>query len=193
MTDAFAWISDIFRALLELIPRRVIVKTTHGAVKFRNRLGLRGWKMEVVPLGPGIHFYWPITTEFEIYPTARQTTNLRPQTLVTADDKTIIAAGLVVYRIRNVEAILARTFDPDQTIEEIALGSVTAACSAKDWRSLREAHEDGSLAAELQRQVQKQLSPYGVQVLKCSLTDLAPCKVFKLVGDSKGDPTPLVA
>lgn len=193
MGDAFTWLSDIFRAMLEFVPRRVLVPTTHGAVKFRNRLSFKGWrKMEVVPLGPGIHFYWPITTEFHTYPTARQTTNLRAQTLITRDNKVIIAKGLVVYRVRNVESILARTYDPDQTIEEIALSAVMAACAEKDWETLKEEHRTGALEHQLKRLVQKQLGIYGVQVLKCSLTDLAPARVFKLVGDQKVENDPLL-
>jgi len=177
MEGALAWISEIFQWIGQFIPRWEIVPTTHGAVKFV-------WGKKVIPLGPGWHVFWPLSTKFESYPTVRQTTNLRAQTLVTKDNKTIIASGLVVYRIYDIEAILARTYEPDETIEEIALGAINHVISGKTWDALKEEHADGRLDKEMRKRVRALLRTYGVHVLKASLTDLAPCKVLKLVTDS---------
>jgi regulator of protease activity HflC (stomatin/prohibitin superfamily) len=176
---ALAWIGKIADWIGSFIPRWEIINTTHGGVKF-----VRG--REVVALGPGWHLWWPLTTNLRTYPTARQTVNLRAQTLVTADDHTIAVAGMVVYRIRDIEAILARTYDPDNTIEEIALAVVNQVCCRMTWDDLKTAHETGSLDTLLRLGVRRELRRYGVAVLKTTLTDLAPCRVIKLL-QAKGD------
>jgi hypothetical protein len=88
---------------------------------------------------------------------------------------------MVVYRIRDIEAILARTYDPDNTIEEVALGVVNRICCRMTWDDLKSAHERGRLDDLLRLGVRRELRRYGVGVLKTTLTDLAPCRVIKLL------------
>lgn len=172
--NALDWIGQIADWLGRFIPRWVIVETTHGAVKF-----VKG--AQVVALGPGVHWFWPITTEFVAYPTARQATDLRAQTLCTTDDRSIVVGGMVVYEITDIEAIVARTYEPDDTIRDIALSAIHDVCCQKSWAELKDAQRKGDLDKELKREVAKELSRFGVKVLKTTLTDLAPCKVLKLM------------
>src|SRR5688572_15772955 len=122
MDSAFGWISEIVAWFGQFFPRVEIIPTTHGAVKF-----VRGSR--VVALRSGWHWYWPFTTKFCTYPTARQTVNLRSQTLVTKDERTIVVGGLIVYEISNIKAILAETFDPDDTIEDVTTGVINGVIS----------------------------------------------------------------
>lgn len=177
MGGALAWISEIVNWIGQFVPRWIILDTTKAGVKF-----VRGSK--VVPLGPGWHLYWPLTTIIHTYPTARQATDLRGQVFVTSDDKAIIVGGLIVYEIKDVEAILARTFDPDDTIKDISLSAIHDVCCQKTWAELREGQRSGSLDRELRREAKKELDRYGVLVLKMTLTDLAPCRVLRLVSSS---------
>lgn len=178
MEAAFAWIGQIAEWIGQFFPRWVIVRSTHGGVKW-----VRGHR--VVPLEPGIHFWWPVTTELLIYPTARQSTNLRGQTLVTKDDKAILVSGLIVYEVSDIEALVGQTFEPDDTIEEITLGVINRVCCRKTWRELRDDHESGKLDKELLHRTRQALAPYGVKVLRTALTDLAPCRVFKLASGAE--------
>lgn len=170
----FEWISDAVGWVGQFIPRWRIVETTRGAVKF-----VRGSK--VVVLGPGWHVYWPVMTLFEDYPTARQGVALRAQTLVTTDDKVIAVGGLIVYEIRDLEAIVAHTFDPDETIRDITLSAIHDVCCRKTWDELKAGQRSGRLDVELRQEAAKGLGSYGVKVLKVTLTDLAPCRVLKLI------------
>jgi regulator of protease activity HflC (stomatin/prohibitin superfamily) len=174
MDGALAWVSEIARWIGQFVPRWEIVDTTQGAVKF-----VRG--SQVHKLGPGWHVYWPLTTRFNTYPIVRQATDLRPQSLVTLDDRSILVGGLIVYEIHDVEAILARTFDPDDTIKDISLSAIHDVCCQKTWDELKQGQRSGALDRELRREAKKGLDDYGVRVLKMTLTDLAPCRVLKLV------------
>jgi regulator of protease activity HflC (stomatin/prohibitin superfamily) len=178
MDAALGWIGQIVSWIGQFIPRWLIVRTTHGAVKW-----VAGKR--VVPLGPGLHFWWPVVTEVMLYPVARQSTNLRGQALVTKDDKTILVSGLVVYEVRDIEKLIAQTFDPDDTIEEISLSVINNVLCRKTWRQLRDDHESGKLDKELLHRARLALAPYGVHVLKTTLTDLAPCRVIKLASGAE--------
>lgn len=172
--NALDWIGQIADWIGRFIPRWEIVETTHGAVKF-----VKGAR--VVALGPGVHWFWPITTEFVSYPVARQAVNLRSQTLCSTDNKSIVVGGMVAYEITDIEAIVARTYEPDDTIREIALSAIHDVCCQKSWSELQAAERSGALNRELRREVAKELDQFGVKVLKARLTDLALCRVIKLM------------
>ena len=121
---ALTWLSEIIQWLGEFIPRWIIIRTTHGGVKF-----VRGKR--VVVLYPGIRWYWPIVTELITYPTARQTTPLRAQTLTTIDGKVVAVGGMIVYEIEDIEKLLAHSYDADQTIEDLALTAISAVVNLK--------------------------------------------------------------
>jgi regulator of protease activity HflC (stomatin/prohibitin superfamily) len=177
MENAFAWIGQTAEWVGRFFPHITIVPTTHGAVKF-----VKGKK--VVPLGPGIYVYLPLTTQLVGYPTARQAVDLRPQTIVTKDDKTIAIGALIVYEIMDIAAILAHTYDPEETVRDIAMSGVHDVCCQYEWEDLKAAQRSGKLDTALRQEIRKGLEPYGVKLMKATLTDLAPCRVIKLMTTS---------
>lgn len=180
MESAFAWLGQIIDWFGQWIPRYEIVDTTHGAIKW-----VGGSK--VVSLGPGQHWYWPIRTKFQQFPVARQAANLITQTLVTQDDKTIVVGGLIVFEIKNLEAILAHTYDPDQTIKDIALSAIHRVVIGRTWAQIKDDFKTGALERELKAEAKRELDRYGVKVLKATLTDLATAKVYKVVQSTSQD------
>jgi regulator of protease activity HflC (stomatin/prohibitin superfamily) len=180
MEGALAWIGQIAEWVGRFVPRWEIIPTTHGGVKF-----VKGHK--VVPLGPGLHFFWPLVTELTTYPMARQAVDLRTQTFVTHDDKVIAVGGLIVYEIKDIAAILAHTYDPQETIRDITATAIHDVCCQKSWDELKAGQRSGSLDRDLRRETAKGLDSYGVKVLKTTLTDLAPCRVLKVISSSSKD------
>jgi len=174
MDAALGWLGAIVEWFGKFIPRYEIIDTTQGAVKW-----IGGSK--VVTLGPGVHWYWPFRTKFQAYPTVRQSANLTAQTLVTKDDKTVIIGGLLVYEIKDLEAILAHTYDPEQTIKDIAATAIQQVIVTKTWDEIKADSSSGKLARDLKIMAKRELDRYGVRVLKATLTDLATAKVFKLI------------
>lgn len=178
MESALAWIGEIAAWVGQFVPRWIIVPVTHGAVKF-----VRGHK--VVPLTPGWHIYWPLTTELQTHAVVRQAVCLRPQTLTTTDGKTIAVGCLIGYEIDDIVKCLAGTWEPDETIEEIALGITHHVVARKTWEQVQAAHQTGKLDAQLLTAARKALKHYGVKVVQATVTDLAPCRVIKLMGMEK--------
>jgi regulator of protease activity HflC (stomatin/prohibitin superfamily) len=180
MESALAWIGHIASWIGQWIPRWIIVTTTHGAVKF-----VRGHT--VVTCAPGVHWYWPVLTMFLVHPIARQTANLRSQTVMTSDERTIAVGGMIVYEIADIEKIIAHTFDPDETIKDIAVSSVHDVCCQLSWAEIREYQRNGQLDTKLKKEARRDLERYGVRVLKMTLTDLAQCRVLKVINSTSQD------
>lgn len=183
MGGALEWLSEFVRWFAEFFPHWKVVISTQGAVKFKSfRLtDPFAGGLEVEVCGPGFVIYWPVVTDITIYPTARQANDLRAQTLVTKDDRTITVSAMIVYEIHDLEAIVAHTYDPEQTIKDIAVTAVHEACCKRTWGELVEQQRRSTLDTALKNEAQKQLKDYGVLVLKVALTDLAPCRVFRLM------------
>jgi regulator of protease activity HflC (stomatin/prohibitin superfamily) len=133
-------------------------------------------------MAPGVRIYWPVTTEIEIIVAARQTLNLATQALTTADGHTIAIGALVVYRIRDVvRAIGARNWDVDTTVADIGLAAVTSVIAKS---SLAELRDIDAIEERLTQACRRQLKRYGVSVQRTRITDLAPCRIYRILGDS---------
>jgi regulator of protease activity HflC (stomatin/prohibitin superfamily) len=180
MESAFAWIGAIVEWVGEFIPRRVIIDPTVRGIKF-----VGGKK--VVVLEEGVHWYWPFWTRFAQHPIRRQAVDLRSQTLMTKDGKTIVVGGMVVYEVRDVEALFVQTYDTDQTVKDIALTAIHDTLAQMSWADIRKEQEHSVLNRLLREAVRKELNRYGVRVLKVSLTDLAPTRVIRLVQSQATD------
>lgn len=176
MEGALGWISAIAEWVGQFIPRWVVVPATHGAVKF-----VRG--SQVVNLGPGVHFYWPLVTVFVLHPVAEQTTDLPAQTITTGDGRSALVRGMVAYEVDDLEALIARNFDPDDSIRDIAGGVIHDVCAQyATWGEFYDAARDRrKLSRTLLAETAAALKPYGVKVLRVSLLDLALCRVYRVV------------
>lgn len=173
MEGALAWIGQIAEWFGQFIPRVRNIRVTHQAVKFY-------WGKAKI-CQPGLAFYWPLTTDFVTYPTARQPEELRGQTLETTDGKTILVGGMLIYEIGNILQLLTATYDPAQSIKDLSLTAVHDVCCQFAWPDLKEQQRRGWLDTKLKNETQKALAPYGVTVIKVMLTDMAPCRVLKVV------------
>jgi regulator of protease activity HflC (stomatin/prohibitin superfamily) len=176
MDSALAWVGQLAQWFGQFFPRWIILNTTEGAVKFVG--GKR-----VVLLGPGIHWFWPARTEVKAWVVARQSVNLPSQTVTTKDGKVIAVGGLLIFRITDAMKLIADTWDPDQTIKDIAAGALHEVCSLSTWEELR----TGDLTTVLRRTLRRRLRPFGVKVIHATLTDLAPCRVLKIFQSAATD------
>lgn len=173
MDQALAWIGQIAQWVGAFIPRWVILDTTEAAIKYRHG-------QPILCPGGRIHWYWPAVSAFYQYPTARQAEQLETQTMVSTDDKTFIVGGILVFSIEDLMALFPTTFSPSQTIRDIAMTAIHDVCCNMSWEELKAEQRKGTLDTKLKNAAQKQLSDYGVKVIKLMLTSLAPCRVLKL-------------
>lgn len=187
--DVFSIIGEILRSLLKVVPKLVIVRTTHEGIKFKygstvtkinskNGLGLFS--------KTGIHVYWPLVTEVEIIPIMRQTADLHSQYLSTKDNVTIGLSGVLVYQISDVEKTLTACYNYEETIPEISLAAIKKVVITYDFKYLQ---ENGDLVDKhLTKEMRGFLKPYGVRVVSVCLSDFSRCRVLALWGASNSGP-----
>lgn len=184
MDGALDWIGQIIQWIGRFIPRIVIVRATHAGVKFQ-----RGKKVK--PIAPGLTVYWPLITELELIPVARQTHNLPTQCAVTKDREAVAVGGVVIYSISNVVKALSRNWDFNDTINDVALTAIMPEFLNHTYSELIKWIADGSIQTTLTLKVREKLSHYGIRVIHVGLTDFAKCFVLKSVGDAHAHTIPI--
>jgi regulator of protease activity HflC (stomatin/prohibitin superfamily) len=193
MGEALAWVGWIAEWLGKFIPRWMLLDTREGGVKFQTLLlrdlALGRWdaSVKLVPLGPGLHAWWPAVSEIRTTILARQSINLSTQTVTTADGKAVAVGGVIVYRIADVVPLVCHTWTPDTTVRDVTAGAVHDVCSGLSWADLQREKCDGSLMARLQRELASRLEEFGVVVLSATLTDFAPTRVLKIMQTNSSD------
>ena len=176
MDTAFAWIQQIADWCGMWVPRWLLLDVTEQAVKV-----IRGGARIVVCKPGKVHWYWPLCTRCFVHPVARQTINLKSQTITLKCGKTIVVGGLVVIEVSDIRELLCNTFSPDEAIKDISLSAVHDVCCQLNWDEIMAAQRDGNLDKQLKQEARRELDKYGVRVKKMTLTDLAPCRVLKVV------------
>jgi len=172
--SAFAWLAQLTDWLGRFIPRWVVLDTTENGIKY-----VRGAK--VVLCEPGIHWYWPATTEWRTYPVVRQTDRLESQTMETKDGVTFLVSGTLTYSVNDLTKLLPHTHNAATTVVDIAMSAVHDVLCDMTWEELRaEQRHTTKLKTKLRNAAQWQLSEYGINVAKLQLNSLARCRVLKV-------------
>ncbi len=172
----FTWLSDIFNGLLNFIPRPVIVRATHGGVKWR-------FGKHVSELCPGWHWYWPLFTDIEIMVTARQTHKVaKPQAIESLDGTSLAVGVLVVYSINDIlKAIGQKNWDVDTTINDITESAVVHVFSKYNYAEARR-KLCNEIETALTKQCKIELAKYGVLVQQAKVTDFCKTETKMLFG-----------
>jgi len=169
----FQWINDLLAWVARFVPQLLVVRRTHAGVAF-----VRGKYPKA--LRPGIHIFWPIWTSITIYPTVLQSADLAEQTLITKDGKTVAVNGVVLYEVTDILALLTTIFEPDRLLKDYCLAAVKRVVCE---RTLEELLADNTkLDRMLTGRMRRRFAKYGINIVRATLTDTAPCKVWKLWG-----------
>jgi regulator of protease activity HflC (stomatin/prohibitin superfamily) len=166
MEGAFAWLSQIIEALLQFIPRRVIVKATERGVKWTL------WQ-EPKEMKPGFRVWWPLITAIEVVVVARQSFNTPTQALETKDGKTVVAGGVIIYKINDVvQAIGKSNWCPESTAQDITQAAVMSVVSQWKHDELLE-NIDEKVEQQLTEKCRKDLRQFGIYPTRVALTDFS--------------------
>jgi len=166
MDSAFAWVSQIVEAMLQFIPRRVIIRATERGVKWSL------WR-EPQEMSPGIRFYWPLITDIEVTVVARQTINLPTQSLMTRDGQTVVAGGVIIYKISDIiQAIGKQNWSPEDTAADITQAAIVEVLAGRNCDNIL-SNINGEVEKQLTDICRKQLRQFGVYVNRAALVDFS--------------------
>jgi len=173
MENVFGWIGTIMQRCGKLIPTLVIVCKDELAVKLRQG-------KVVVPVGPGLHWYWPLLTEWRKVTACRQILAPANQHLVTLDRQTVTCSVLVAYIVVDQVKYLVDNQDADNNISDLTMAVVRDIVVSRSLDDLVR-FQNGSLNDELLQGVRNSVLPFGVDVETVRLTNLAPSLVLRLL------------
>lgn len=167
---AFGWIGDLVSALAQFIPRLQLVRATERGIKFT-----RSYAREA---GPGLHWWWPAVTEFEIYPVVRQVKSLPEQKLQTRDGATFVVDAVMVFEISDLTKFMVENFDAEDSLQELAQGAVLNVIMTLTAEELRDPEKRDETNKRLTSEVKRSLRGFGVSVEKLRLQSCAPGQVL---------------
>jgi regulator of protease activity HflC (stomatin/prohibitin superfamily) len=163
MTAALSWLNDLMQWFGRLVPRPVLVRATHAAVRFSP-----GGSAAL--LMPGLIWYWPIVQDVEIVSTQVRTLATSPQ----LHDSNIIGVT-VTYRVGDPLKVLTTVNDPmaylDQRTQTV-LGRVYA-----------EGIDTPALAALLREVLQQECESCGLTIVDVGVTQRSWVLPIKQVSD----------
>ena len=177
MDSAFAWLGYLVEWIGAFIPRLRIVRCTHAGVRFKHGKFASAIK-------PGLCIYWPIVTEVDIIPVARQTHNMPSQSLTTKDGKKVVVGGVVVYSVKDIVACMSKNWDVYDTINDITLCAIMHVITKHDYAFILE-HITDEIQVELTKETRRRLKSYGIQVIRTALTDFSTAVVIKNIGGGR--------
>lgn len=201
LDGALGWIGDLVAWIARFIPKCVIVDSTKGAIKWVNpitfphlSLEQEGWRpvfcltwadsvQRVVQVGPGRHWYWPWTTQFEMHPTARQTRELPVQLVTLSDGVSIGVRAVVRCEVSDLKALVADTEDPVDTVRDEAGAAINDVMAELTHQEFLER----GFHRKLKGAVEAALRPYGVNVVRVKLLECAPARMYRVVQNPNTD------
>ena len=192
MGEAFAWIGRIVEWIGQWIPRWLVCPPTTGFVKYEGFFlpgRLRRFKspMRITVLGPGLHWYWPATTQIDSYPVVIQQDNLPSQTIETLDHVTITVGGVLTYRVSDLGKLLPNCHNAIKLLQVITLAAIHTVICRMSHEALREEQRRGTLNTKLRNEVKRRTAEFGVEVEDCMLTDLVRSRAIRLIQSSQSD------
>ena len=173
MDKALGWIGEIFQTLLRLLPWLVVVPATHGGVAFVRGHRIKEWK-------PGLHWYWPVATQYKLMTTVRQTQMVTSKVVMTKDQQTVIVGALVTYFVDDVVSAIAKIADVPSDIIERSQGAMLAEVSENTLEEIQ--RNRLRFNKNLAEKISATLEGYGVHILQAQLTEFAPCRAHAIRG-----------
>ena len=175
MNEALGWIGQIVEWLGRWIPRLLIVQADHAGVRWRHG-------HDATLIEPGLRFYWPLVTEVELTPTSRQTISTGTQTLTTVDGHVVTISLVLVYRVTNPVAALNRTYEYEDTLDDVARTTAIDVVTSSTYEYLQ-SEIAGEVEDRILRDARSLLRRYGITVESAGMADFAKARTFRIMGD----------
>jgi regulator of protease activity HflC (stomatin/prohibitin superfamily) len=126
---------------------------------------------------PGLNWKIPLADNAIITSTVTTTMALRPQTLTTKDDLTIVLSAIVKYHISDVRAYLLDIWDSADVLNDLTLGAIREIVASVNYEDLR----GHLIEEEVLKTIKDEASRYGVDIHKVTFSDLGKVRSLRLI------------
>ena len=135
-------------------------------------------------LAPGLHWKLPIADAAITTSTVITTMALRPQTLTTRDDFSVVISAIVKYHIADARAYLLDIWDSADVLNDVTLGAIKETIASVEYADLQEKGIEDHVLTMVRSEAEK----FGVHVHKVTFSDLGKVRSIRLI---TGEPSTL--
>jgi regulator of protease activity HflC (stomatin/prohibitin superfamily) len=128
-------------------------------------------------VGPGLIWKIPFFEQIITTPVITQTVNLKPQTVTSLDEKTVVLSTIVRYHIFDVRKFLLGVMHANDVLIDTTQGIIRDIVEGTNWQDL---YDLGNLVTP---EVNEQVEKWGINVEQTSFPDLAEIKTYRLITD----------
>lgn len=127
----------------------------------------------------GLHFKMPIADVIYQYYVVTQTSHLSPQTLTTADGKSIVVKAIVRFNIKDVRAYTLGVWDAHDAIGDTVQGIINNIIKTYTWEQIMSGIED-----QATQKAHEALSSWGIDVERITLSDMGLIRTIRLINNT---------
>lgn len=128
-------------------------------------------------LTPGLHWKLPLADTTVTTSTVITTMALRPQTLTTSDDLTVVISAIVKYRITDVRAYLLDIWDSADVLNDLTLGAIKEIVATSPYSELQK----HSIEDQVLSVIKSEAEEYGVHIYKVTFSDFGRVRSIRLI------------
>jgi regulator of protease activity HflC (stomatin/prohibitin superfamily) len=171
------FLKQVLEWLYQFWPVRIIHDWEQG-VRCRFGNALATLESHNGLFGTGLHVFWPIIGEINVYETNIEVSETELQTHTTADSVAVTISLGVKYRVFDLMRMYKNIHDPIET-----LGNEICAAAGKCIVDMDFAQLSGSLCDRIMLDIKEQMGEWGIEVVSISLINLTRARPIRLIVD----------
>ena len=134
---------------------------------------------------PGLNWKVPFFDQVLTTPVITQTVNLKPQTVTSLDEKSVVLTSIVRYHIVDVEKFLLGVMHANDVLVDTTQGIIRDVVEGTKWEDLYD------LSNIVRPEVNDFVGKWGITVEQVSFPDLGQIVTYRVMTDGKESVTPL--
>ena len=163
-------ISDLFSAVLRLVPRIFLVNLDEAGV--RVTLGTM-----IKEMPPGWYIHWPLIQDCEAIKVRTQVKDLRAQSVWTADRQEMTISGAIRYKVSNARKAILEVYDYDDCVQALALGIIQRYVGHCNLDAL----DRRDLEKEIIKGLREESQGWGLRIEFVYITDIGRTQNFRVL------------
>jgi hypothetical protein len=128
-------------------------------------------------VGPGLNWKIPFFDKIWVTPVITQTVHLRPQTLTTLDERSIVLTTIVRYHVFNVQSFLLNVMHANDVLVDMTQGIIRDIVETTNWEDLVD------LTEFVTPEVNEQVVKWGIAIEAVKFPDLGEIKTYRIMTD----------
>lgn len=166
------WLTEFLQQLGKWFPRLYCIAPDSGGI--RLTLG-----KHVQVLTPGWYVYWPILQEIRAIYISMQVVDLRPQSVITKDGKSLTISGGMRYRVVDAKKSILEVAEWSKSIQILALGLIAEYVSKHTYAELADLEKISNTILD---GFEKEAVEIGMHIMDMYITDIGVSKNIRLFG-----------